>query len=168
MRHLKSHLTKERRIELMAGPVKIGELVNQATDESRTVLEMYQVTRSLLFSRMLAAAEAGDNFGTSSVGRVLIDLLDKLARLTGEMRSLATGISITNNTINVNSDPVYPELETGLLEIARTVPDARKPIIALLARLEAMSTAPGPNGAPYAMIEGEAIRDEIEVVAHAD
>ena len=90
----------------MAGPVKIGELVNQAADESKTVLEMYAVTRSLLFSRMLAAAEAGDNFGTSTVGRVLIDLLDKLARLTGEMRSLSTNIEITNNMLNVSADPI--------------------------------------------------------------
>ena len=166
-RHVKHHLTKARRVELMAGPVKIGNLVDRATDESRSVLEMYQVTRSLLFSRMLAAAEAGDNFGTSSVGRVLIDLLDKLAKLTGELRRMA-GISITNNVLNINSAPEYPDLEAGLLEIARTVPDAREPIITLLAKLEATST-PGSNGEAYAMIEGEAVReDEIEMTANVD
>jgi hypothetical protein len=163
-RHVKHHLTKARRVELMAGPVKIGNLVDQATDESRSVLEMYQVTRSLLFSRMLAAAEAGDNFGTSRVGRVLIDLLDKLAKLTGELRQMA-GISVTNNILNINADPSYPALEEGLLKLVHKHPAAREDVLALLASLEATSTMPGPNGA-RPLIECEAVgAGEIEMGA---
>src|SRR5208283_3617990 len=56
-RHCRAHLTKERRIELMAGPVKVGDLVNRAAEESKSVLEMFAVERSLLFSRMLSCAE---------------------------------------------------------------------------------------------------------------
>jgi hypothetical protein len=47
-----------------------------------------------------------------------------------------------------------------LLEIVRRHPDAREDVLALLADLEAKSTSPGPNGAPYPMIEVEAVHAE--------
>ena len=143
----------------MAGPVKIGDLVNRAADKLRTVLEMYQVTRSLLFSRMLAAAEAGDNFGTSSVGRVLIDLLDKLSRLTGELRSMA-GLVVNNTQINIGAPPEFAALEESLSGLIRKYPETRVDVVAIIRQIQA-SLAGGPNGARYqagpVLIEGERV-----------
>jgi hypothetical protein len=164
LRHTRNHLTDARKSELMMGPIKVGELVNRAADESKSLLDYLGVMRSVLFSQFMAAAEAGDRHGVATVSQQLLASLRELGRITGELRTMAAGISITNNVLNINSAPEYPDLEAGLLEIARTVPDAREPIIALLAKLEAAST-PGQNGS-RALIECEAIdAGEIEMAA---
>jgi hypothetical protein len=38
-RHLRNHVTKDRKGELLAGPAKVEELANKAADESRSLLE---------------------------------------------------------------------------------------------------------------------------------
>ena len=147
-RHCRAHLTKERRIELMAGPVKLGELVNRAAEESNTVLEMFAVERSLLFSRMLSCAESGDTPGLVSTSRALTEVLDKLARITGELRELS-GLTINNNTqINIASAPEFVALSTGLLELGRRYPEAKQDIITLLRGLETEPTTTGLDMPP--------------------
>jgi hypothetical protein len=169
-RHTQNHLSQARRFELCAGPVKVGELVNRAADESKSLLEYLGVMRSVLFSQFLAAAEAGDRHGVATVSQQLLASLRELGKITGELRTMAAGISVVNNTINVSSTPEYLLLEEGLRKVIQRHPDAREDILELMAALDAMSTSPGPNGASYpALIEGEAFRaEEIEVGANVD
>jgi hypothetical protein len=157
MRHVKNHLTAKRKAELMAGPVRVHDLANAAAKESKTLLEYLGITRSVLFSQFLAAAEAGDRNGVAAIAPRLLDSLRELGRLTGELRTMA-GISITNNVLNVHADPSYPQLEDGLLRLIEKHPAARDDVLALLAELEATSAAPERNAAgAFPMIEGHAL-----------
>ena len=167
-RHTAAHITQERQFELYAGPVKVGELVNKAAEESKTVLEYFAVMRSVLFSQFLAAAEAGDRHSVAGVAAQLLASLKELGRITGEMRTMAAGVTITNNVLNINSAPEFPLLEEGLRKVIQRHPDAREDILALMEAIEAASTSPGPNGSPYAMIEGSAFRAEETEAADVD
>jgi hypothetical protein len=156
-RHLRNgHLSDRRRAELVAGPARLNDLVNAAAKESKSLLEYLSIVRSVTFNQFLACAEAGDAAGVANVGSRLIDSLKELGKLTGELRQLS-GITINQNTLNVIADPAYPDLEAGLLEIVRKFPAARDDVLALLARLEAQTSPPGPNGSSFPMIECEAV-----------
>jgi hypothetical protein len=163
MRHVRNHLTQKRKAELMAGPIRVHDLANAAAKESKSLLEFLAITRSVLFSQFLSAAESNDRNGVAAIAPRLLDSLRELGRLTGELRSLA-GISITNNVLNVHADPSYPELESGLLRLIERHPQTRQDVLELLATLEA-NAAPPPNGAAVfpALIEG----DVLEVAADA-
>jgi hypothetical protein len=157
MRHLRNHLSQRRKAELMAGPVRVHDLANAAAKESKTLLEYLGITRSVLFSQFLAAAEASDRNGVAAIAPRLLDSLRELGRLTGELRSMA-GLTITNNILSISSDPSYPELEAGLLRLIERHPAARADVLELLATLEASSTPAPSNGASaFPMIEAEAL-----------
>jgi hypothetical protein len=156
-RHFRTHVSPARKAELICGPAKVEQLANAAADESRGLLDYLQITRTVLFNQFLAAAEAGDRNGVSAVAGRLLDSLRELGKLTGELRQIS-GVSITNNTINLIGSPEFAELSQGLLMIARAHPVAKPDIIALLRGLD--SPLPKPNGAGQpTLIEGE--------VAHA-
>jgi hypothetical protein len=156
-RHFKSHVSPQRKAELMAGPAKVEQLANAAADESRGLLDYLGITRTVLFNQFLNAAEAGDRTGVANVAGRLLESLRELARLTGELRDVS-GISITHNTLNVGGSPEFAALSKGLLTIARAYPAARVDIVALLRGLDApLAPAPKPNGGHPPMIEPEAV-----------
>ena len=70
-----------------------------------------------------------------------------------------SGISITNNVLNVNADPAYPKLEEGLLRLIVKHPTTREDVTALLAELEEYSSPEPNNGARFPMIELEVAAD---------
>jgi hypothetical protein len=154
-RHFRKHVSDERKSELLAGPAKVDGLINQAADESRSLLDYFKVARSVLFSQFLAAAEAGDRNGVASIASKLLDSLRELGKLTGELRQLS-GISVTNNVVNFIGSPEFGALSEGLLSLARRHPEAKADIVALLREIDA-GPPPKPNGAhrPMMMIEGE-------------
>lgn len=163
MRHFRSHVSDRKRAELLAGPARIHDLANAAAKESKSLLEYLRIMRSVLFNQFLASAEANDRLGVVNVSSQLLASLKELGKMTGELRQLS-GITINQNVLNITADPGYPALETGLLEIVHRHPAVRDDVLALLARLEEASTAPGPNGSPFACIEGSA--EEIEAPAN--
>lgn len=163
MRHVKNenHLSRQRKAELLAGPVRIHDLANKAALESKSLLEYLQISRSVLFNQFLNAAEASDRYSVATLAPQLLASLKELGKLSGELRSLA-GISVTTNNFLISADPQYPQLESGLLRIIERHPEARVDVMALLAELEANST-PGSNGAGYPMIEGDALEVAADV-----
>ena len=156
-RHFRLHVSPQRRAELTCGPAKVAQLANAAADESKSLLDYLQITRAVLFNQFLACAEAGDRHGVSNVAGRLLDSLKELGKLTGELRQIS-GISITNNTVNLFSSPEFLTLSSGLLNLARAHPDAKSDIIALLRQLDSEPAIPKPNGAGQPMIEGEVLQ----------
>jgi hypothetical protein len=118
----------------MIGPAKFEELANQAAEESRSLLERMNIATSILFSRFLACAEAGDDHALANIGGRLNAMFRDYARLTGELRE-ASSVTI-NNTLNIVASPEFVALQSGLLQIARIHPGARGDIIALLRGLD--------------------------------
>ena len=154
-RHFQSHVSDRRRAELTAGPARVADLANAAASESRGLLDYLAITRTVLFNQFLCAAEAGDRPGVAHIAGRLLDSLRELARLTGELREVS-GISITNNTLNMVGSPEFTALSKGLLGIARAHPGAKSDIVALLRGLDATPSLPRPPGrAP--LIEAEAV-----------
>jgi hypothetical protein len=154
--HFKRHVTPERRASLMLGAAKLEELVNQATKESRSLLERMNVATSILFSRFIACAEAGDDNALANIAGRLNTLFRDYAHLTGELR----GASVTiNQTVNILATPEFVALQSGLLALVRKYPDARADVVSLLRDL-AKGEAPAlkSSGAEHAspLIEGEA------------
>jgi hypothetical protein len=149
-RHFRLHVSPERKAELICGPAKVAQLANAAADESRSLLDYLAITRTVLFNQFLAAAEAGDRNGVSAVAGRLLDSLRELGKLTGELRQIS-GVSITNNTLNIFSTPEFAALSLALLNLARAHPEAKADIVSLLRGLE-------PNGAGQPLlIEAEAV-----------
>jgi hypothetical protein len=155
-RHFRLHVSPQRRAELIAGPAKVEQLANAAADESRGLLDYLRITRGVLFSQFLAAAEAGDRNGVANVAGRLLDSLKELGKLTGELRQIS-GITVNNNTVNFIGSPEFGALSKGLLGIARTHPEAKQDIIALLRQLDS-DPAMSPNVALPPMIEAEALQ----------
>ena len=152
-RHFRNHVSEARRAELLAGPARVEQLANAAADESRSLLDYLAITRSVLFSQFLSCAEAGDRAGVAFIAGKLLDALREHGRVTGELRQLS-GISITNNVLNISSSPSFLALQDGLLRIARAHPEARSEIVKLLRGLEAGDVRPPTDKPP--LIEGEA------------
>jgi uncharacterized protein with beta-barrel porin domain len=148
-RHFAKHVTPERRAALMLGPAKMESLANQAAEESRTLLERMNIATSLLFSRFVACAEAGDDFALANIAGRLNTLFRDYASLTGELRGAST-VTI-NNQVNIISSPEFIELQAGLRDIYREHPEVRASIVALLRKLDARNQA---RSAPP-MINGE-------------
>jgi hypothetical protein len=155
--HFKRHVTPERRASLMLGAAKLEELVNQATQESRSLLERMNVATSILFSRFIACAEAGDDNALANIAGRLNTLFRDYAHLTGELRGAS--VTINQTTVNILSTPEFVALQSGLLALVRKYPEARADVVSLLrdlAKGEAPAVRPSvaEHGPP--LIEGEA------------
>jgi hypothetical protein len=134
-RHWK-HVSKERRLALVAGPLKLEEMAAKAAAESKGLVDYLGITRSILFNQLLCGAEAGDRNGVSMIAGRLLENLRDLARLTGELRELS-GLTINQTTnVAIMSDPRMLELQSGLLDLCRRHPQARPDIVGLLRRLD--------------------------------
>jgi hypothetical protein len=99
-RHWAGHVTEKRKAELMAGPAAVEGLVNAAAKESRSALEYLRVTHSILFNQFVNAAEGGDRKGVIDTAAPMLDALREVAKMTGELRTWAAGVTVNNNTIN--------------------------------------------------------------------
>jgi hypothetical protein len=164
-RHFLHHVSRERRAELMVGKDRVRDLAAAAAAESQSLLDRLRIVQGVLFSRFLAAAESGDTTGVALVASRLLESLKELGKLTGELR-LVSGISVTQNTLNLFTSPDFTRLAEGLLEVARAHPGAKADILALLRRLDAQP--PGPNGAQrHAIIEGVAIAEAPAMLCQA-
>jgi hypothetical protein len=151
-RHFVSHVSQKRRAELVAGPAKVEQLANAAAEESKSLLDYLGIARSVLFNQFLNAAEAGDRAGVVNVAGRLLESLREIGRLTGELRQVS-GISITNNTMNVIGSPEFLSLQEGLLTIARRHPEGKADIVGLLRGLDPTAAA-SPK-----MIEAEVVHE---------
>jgi hypothetical protein len=153
------HLEPARRAALLVGPAKVAMLANAAADESKSLLDYLTITRSVLFNQFLSAAEAGDRNGTALVAGRLLDALEKVGKLTGELRNIA-GITIHNQTnVNLVANPEFIQLTKELVRVLRPHPAAREEVITVLrewnqdvANFGDMSNAP--------MIDGHALECE--------
>jgi hypothetical protein len=155
-RHVRDHVSEARRSELLIGPARVSELITAAADESKSLLDYLQITRSVLFNAFVNAAEAGDRNGVANLSGRLLDSLRELAKLTGELRESA-GVIINNNHLSIVASPQFLQLQQGLLQISRRHPEAKGDVIALLRGLDDQRAVGKPDAAP--MIDAEAIED---------
>jgi hypothetical protein len=160
-RHMARHVTPARRAELIAGPVQIAKLAQRAVEEDRSLLDYLSILRSELLRLFLSAKQRGLTYDAASIAQRLLNTLEAIGRLTGQLR--AAGISITNvvgsnNQTLVLNSPEVAKLQGTIIRALADEPSARAKVIAALRDMEAPPTvaASGPALPPPAAIDMEA------------
>ena len=119
------------------------------------MLDHFRAIRGVLMAALANMAEAGDARGASIVAAQLVNVLEKIGRVTGEIAAIANGtINVTNNVAIVNS-PAFAKVQAALLKALAPYSAARADVVAALRQLdsEAALEAPGPR-----LIEAQAVR----------
>lgn len=144
-RHMERHVTDERKIGYLIGAGKMARLAEIAAEENQSVVEYFAILRSALFFQLDRLAAANDHVGVATISAQLTSVLDKIARITGQISSVAnsTVINVQNNVQILNSPP-FADLQSGLLRVCATHPEARGEIVALFRDLDAKYGAAPP------------------------
>lgn len=138
-RHWHQHVSEERRVALLAGPVQVQALAAKVAEESESVLDHHRANRAGLYALYTAALEAGDRQTGALISGRLRDVNDSIARLTGQLASspLIT-INQTQQTVAVLLErPEVAQFWSQMLESLHDLPNFRD----IAARLEAFCTA---------------------------
>lgn len=134
-RHFLNHVSDERRVALIAGPVQLQALAAKVLEESESVLDHHRANRAGIYQMYCAALEAGDRVTGVQIARALKEVDDSIARLTGQL--LASPLVQQNNlTVIMES----PEVRTFMRELADQLapfPDAARHVIAWFETKEA-------------------------------
>jgi hypothetical protein len=153
-RHVENHVSDATKASYLLGPAKIADLANAAADESRSVIDYLAITRSIIMNALDKSAQAGKPYEVDRLSQRMVEVLNALGKITGEVSQLATTINVTNNVQVLNSQP-FMELQSGLLQVCARHPEARADIIALFRDLDARH-----SGAPASkLIEARVAED---------
>lgn len=134
-RHWQNHVSDHRRATLLAGPLKISQLVDVGAEESKSVIDHLKVMRGVVYDALLAASEAGDRNGISMLTGRALEILQELGRASGELIRAGSSVSLQQNNYFFGS-PVFRRLETGLLEVCRRHPEVRDEVVNMLRNLD--------------------------------
>ena len=155
-RHWHAHVSADLKVQYLAGPATIAELKERAVAEGGSILDYLGILRSVLMGAITASAEAQSAFSLAALSGRLVEVLKEIGKLTGEIERLNPSISITNN-LAIMSDPRMIELTSGLLTIARSHPEVRGDLIALLRNLDSRAPQTNQNGPQPLLIEAQTI-----------
>jgi hypothetical protein len=133
-RHFLRHMTEQRRAQLVAGPMKLAELVERANAEGHTLIDYLAMLRSSLSQQYLACAEAGDSQGAAILAARLLETLRMGAQLNGDLTRAAG--AVTNNTLILGS-PIMADLQAMLIARLRPFPEAARAVMEGLEQLSA-------------------------------
>lgn len=140
-RHWRNHVHEERKAELIAGPVKIHELVERATAEGLTVLDHLHLVRRLLVGQFVAACNASDRYGAAVLAARLVGVLKAIGGFTGQIAQVGA-VHVTNN--NFFSDPRFATLQAVLVRTLAKHPEARADVITAFRELELGAASGSP------------------------
>jgi hypothetical protein len=153
-RHLKNHIPAERSAALLAGPVKINELADRATESGLSLMDYLQAMVSALFESFLQCRAVNDHVSTGLLASRLTEVLRLQAQVTGEVSKATTTI---NNQIAFVTSPQYEELKRALAEALLPYPEALAAVATRLERLAAPAmpaSASAVPAVPVALLEG--------------
>ena len=153
-RHLKRHVSQERRAALLAGPVALGKLVAEAAEAGIGLLDYVRATRITLARQLQKADEANERSVMPMLARALTETVRIEGQLTGELLK-HTAPLVVQHTANFYASPDWVRLRDELLALGRT--HGHKvlvSVIAMLERLDGRNCEPQPlNGTPLPAIE---------------
>jgi hypothetical protein len=151
--HRRGHVAPAKIANCLAGVETIRELKERAVAENGAVIDYLASLRSILMGAIVRNAEANSASSLMMLSGRMIQTLEAIGRITGEIEKNNPSISVTTN-VAVMSDPRMLQLQSGLLAIARQIPEARAPIVALLRDLDAK-----PSGSLKEAFRGPSGRD---------
>jgi hypothetical protein len=135
-RHWHNHVTAEMKASYLCGPAQLAELAEKAAAEGDSVLDHLRMIRTVLTGQLAAVTEAGDARGATYVARGLTATLEAMARITGELGSMAQSINITNNIAVLSEHPAFLRVQAAMLKALAPFPDARFAVVDALRGLE--------------------------------
>ena len=146
-RHYRDHVSAEMKAGYLAGPVQLQELAAKAAETGGSVLDHLHAVRTVLMGVMANMVEAGDGRGASYVAGRLTTTLETIARVSGELGSLANSITINNTNVAVLTEhPSFIRVQATLLHALADHPEARAAVVAALQAMDA-ANAPAPAAA---------------------
>jgi hypothetical protein len=154
-RHWVAHVSPERKVALLCGPVEKAALAARLCEESDSILDHHKVTRAGLYATFDNAVTAGDASSVALLAGKLTEVNTAIARLTGE---LIMSPLVTHNTLTINGRQTTLEEEVARIDelyaeaLERDFPDALAAVRQLIQRkLQAME---GPEELPAIEHEG--------------
>jgi hypothetical protein len=142
-RHWQNHVTTEMKASYLCGPAQLAELAEKAAAEGDSVLDHLRMIRTVLTGQLAAMTEAGDGRGAAYVAGRLTATLETIARVTGELGSMAQSINVTNNLTVLAEHPAFMRMQATMLRALAAFPDARASVVAALRDMDA-ENAPLP------------------------
>jgi hypothetical protein len=142
-RHWTNHVTTEMKASYLCGPAQLAELAEKAAAEGDSVLDPLRMIRTVLTGQLAAMTEAGDGRGAAYVAGRLTATLETIARVTGELGSMAQSINVTNNLTVLAEHPAFMQMQATMLRALAPFPDARASVVAALRELD-QDNAPFP------------------------
>lgn len=135
-RHWHNHVTAEMKASYLCGPAQLAELAEKAAAEGDSVLDHLRMIRTVLTGQLAAMTEAGDGRGAAYVAGRLTSTLETIARVTGELGSMAQSINVTNNIAILAEHPAFLKMQATMLRALAPFPDARASVVAALRDLD--------------------------------
>ena len=142
-RHWHKHVTAEMKASYLCGPAQLAELAEKAAAEGHSVLDHLRMIRTVLTGQLAAMTEAGDGRGVAYVAGRLTSTLETIARVTGELGSMAQSINVTNNLTVLAEHPAFLRIQGTMLRALAPFPDVRGAVVAALRELDE-DNAPAP------------------------
>jgi hypothetical protein len=148
-RHAENHMTDAERAAYLLGPAKLGELIEVTAEEAGSVIEYYQIVRSILMGQLTRLAKTNDHSGVATIAARITHVLRDIAKITGDISTFtnSTIINVSANTTILNSAP-FADLQAGLVRVCAKHPEARADIVALLGDLDGKYATPKAIPAP--------------------
>jgi hypothetical protein len=138
-RHWHKHVSDEAKVTYLAGMVDFERLAQKAAEEGDSVLDYLKLCRTSLLAQLAVMNEAGVAKGVVAVTAQLTRTLEAIARVTGELSTLANNtinINTTNNVAVLSEHPMFVRLQSAILTALAPHPDARRDVIAALNALD--------------------------------
>ena len=155
-RHWHHHVSLEMKASYLCGPVQLAELAEKAAAEGDSVLDHLRMVRVVLEGQLALMVDAGDGRGAAFISGRLISVNEAMARVTGELGSMAQSINITNNLTVLAEHPAFMKVQATLLKALAAHPAARADVVAALRQLDdetAQTTAARAPAAPLPQLE---------------
>jgi hypothetical protein len=147
-RHWTNHVSDEMKASYLCGPAQLAELAEKAAQEGDSVLDHLRMIRAVLTGQLAAMTEAGDGRGAAYVAGRLTSVLETIARVTGELGSMAQSINVTNNIAVLAEHPAFMKMQAVMVRALAPYADARAAVVEALRDLDdevAQAALPSPH-----------------------
>jgi hypothetical protein len=151
-RHMTKHVSDQTRAQLIAGPLQLAQLAERAMAEDLSLLDYLSIIRSTLMDLFQHAAQAKDKNGASITSGRLLQCLDQIGKLTGEIQRISTSSTVINNNTLVLGSPAFARVQAAIISALTKHPEAKADVIAALHAIDD-EVPPRANG--KAMIEAQ-------------
>src|SRR5438045_483151 len=118
------HVSDEARASYLVGPADLARLAEKAAAEGDSVLDYLKLCRTALTGQLSVMTEAGDSRGAAFVASALTRTLEVIAKVTGELGTLAGNLTINNtsNNIAIINHPQFASVQASMLRALAPFP----------------------------------------------